>query len=371
MDITKLYETQISLTEWFERLGHEQTAALRVEDNEKRERLKALRTHIGLPFDAPVKFPASELTDRSAAFEAYLREHADELCALRLIPGEPDLPKLRMRGKSVCEVMGWFAEQQIDPSKYRAEFIPHAETSTWSTIFVVTERGVFGEIVRGGHHQLTQGVYEQQSPMTFAFDFSTWTFSRDDAEAAREAQAIVERLHVSDAAAREALAQELGAEFVRNYLVGYFETATSDAFGLWFIDYNRLLGEFLASNHPQPLLEKEGGRAASGSEVLRGQCGSPGRASGRVRIVLAHELAGASLEADEVLVCPMTTPDYLPLMRQAAAVVTDLGGILSHAAIVCRELGKPCVTATGIASQTLANGQAVTVDADRGIVTGA
>lgn len=368
MDVAKLYETQISLTEWFEKLGHARTSELRVEDNEKRERLKVLKDRIGLPFDAPVKFPASDLAGRTQALEAYLAAHGDELCALRLIPSEPDVPKLRMRGKSVREVMGWFDEQRIDAAKYRAEFVPHAQTSTWSTIFVVTPSGVLGEIVRGGHHQLTQGVYEGEPPVTFAFDFERWTFSRDDATAAREAQAIVERLHVSDEHVREALASELGAVFVRNYLLGYFETATSDAFGLWFIDYNRLLADELGTiRHPVAATDAP----AIGAVLLRGQCGSPGSASGRVRIVALNDIAETALDADEILVCPMTTPDYLSLMRQAAAVVTDLGGILSHAAIVCRELGKPCVTATGVATQTLADGQAVIVDADRGIVRAA
>ena len=67
----------------------------------------------------------------------------------------------------------------------------------------------------------------------------------------------------------------------------------------------------------------------------------------------------------------MTTPDYLPLMKQAAAIVTDAGGVLSHAAIVARELGKPCITATGSATQLLREGQLVDVDADLGEVRAA
>jgi pyruvate, water dikinase len=69
-----------------------------------------------------------------------------------------------------------------------------------------------------------------------------------------------------------------------------------------------------------------------------------------------------------VLVCRMTTPDYLPLMQKAAAIVTDVGGILSHAAIVARELGKPCLTATGSGTTTLHDGQEVEVDGDAGLV---
>ena len=73
-------------------------------------------------------------------------------------------------------------------------------------------------------------------------------------------------------------------------------------------------------------------------------------------------------EEGEVLVCEMTTPDFLPLMKKAVAVVTDLGGTLSHAAIVARELRIPCVMATQHATKVLKNGDLVEVDAPLGIV---
>ncbi len=70
----------------------------------------------------------------------------------------------------------------------------------------------------------------------------------------------------------------------------------------------------------------------------------------------------------EVLVTHMTTPDWVPLMRKAAAIVTDSGGMTCHAAIVSRELGIPCVVGTGDATQKLRNGELVTVDATQGTV---
>jgi pyruvate,water dikinase len=75
-----------------------------------------------------------------------------------------------------------------------------------------------------------------------------------------------------------------------------------------------------------------------------------------------------NIENGEVLVCTMTTPELVPLMQKASAIVTDLGGILSHAAIISRELGKPCVVGTGKATQVLKDGDFVEVDADEGVV---
>jgi pyruvate,water dikinase len=74
------------------------------------------------------------------------------------------------------------------------------------------------------------------------------------------------------------------------------------------------------------------------------------------------------LETGEVLVAPMTSPDWVPLMRRACAVVTDAGGMTSHAAIVSRELGIPCVVGTRNATNALTTGMMVTVDAAAGIV---
>ena len=69
-----------------------------------------------------------------------------------------------------------------------------------------------------------------------------------------------------------------------------------------------------------------------------------------------------------MLVTHMTAPDWVPLMRRAAAVVTDSGGMTCHAAIVSRELGIPCVVGTGDATSRLRDGEVVTVDATHGAV---
>jgi pyruvate,water dikinase len=71
---------------------------------------------------------------------------------------------------------------------------------------------------------------------------------------------------------------------------------------------------------------------------------------------------------DAVLVCPMTTPEWVPVMTRAAAIVTDIGGKMSHAAIVCRELGTPAVVGTNDATQKLAGVEVVTVDGTEGKV---
>jgi pyruvate,water dikinase len=105
----------------------------------------------------------------------------------------------------------------------------------------------------------------------------------------------------------------------------------------------------------------------SDAVVVQGLGASPGRVSGRVRVLLAADDSG-ELEPGEVLVTRMTSPDWVPLMRRAAAVVTDAGGMTSHAAIVSRELGIPCIVGTRDGTLKLKVGAMVTVDGTRGTV---
>ncbi|MET0973927.1 MAG: phosphoenolpyruvate synthase [Thermoleophilaceae bacterium] len=107
--------------------------------------------------------------------------------------------------------------------------------------------------------------------------------------------------------------------------------------------------------------------AHDGEVLVRGLGAAPGAGSGHVRIV--RELADADkFGEDEILVTHMTAPDWVPLMRRSAAIVTDSGGMTCHAAIVSRELGIPCVVGTAEATTKLRDGELVTVDAAQGVV---
>lgn len=101
--------------------------------------------------------------------------------------------------------------------------------------------------------------------------------------------------------------------------------------------------------------------------ILRGVAASPGAGAGRVHLVFNIDQALA-LERGSILVTPMTNPDMVVAMRNSAAIVTDVGGMICHAAIVSRELGLPCVVGTETASTTLTAEQEVTVDGSGGAV---
>lgn len=103
------------------------------------------------------------------------------------------------------------------------------------------------------------------------------------------------------------------------------------------------------------------------AQEIKGLVAYEGRAWGRVAI-LKDRSEIKKLKQGEILVARLTTPDFVPAMEKAKAIITDLGGITSHAAIVARELKIPCIVGTKIATKALKDGDLVEVDANRGIV---
>lgn len=111
----------------------------------------------------------------------------------------------------------------------------------------------------------------------------------------------------------------------------------------------------------------EGGPAAEDVSEIKGFASSAGVAEGPARVLkLLKDIV--DLQPGEVLVCPSTNPSWAPVFTKIKAAVTDIGGLTSHAAIVCREYGVPSVTGTGLATQVINTGDTVRVDGDTGVV---
>ncbi|MBJ7357399.1 PEP-utilizing enzyme [Nocardioides sp.] len=101
---------------------------------------------------------------------------------------------------------------------------------------------------------------------------------------------------------------------------------------------------------------------------LSGFAASPGVAEGPARVILSADGIG-DLQPGEILVAPLTAPSWAPVFGKIGATVTDVGGIMSHAAIVCREYGLPAVTGTAFGTKNIKTGQMLRVDGNNGTVT--
>jgi phosphohistidine swiveling domain-containing protein len=130
----------------------------------------------------------------------------------------------------------------------------------------------------------------------------------------------------------------------------FFDAQTTARFG-------RYLKELYGEKREKPAYVRE----------LRGFPASGGKVKGTVKVVLSRK-DFSKVSAGDILVAPHTSVDYIPVMERAAAFVTNEGGITSHASIVSREMGKPCVIGTKIATKVLKDGDLVEVNANDGTV---
>jgi pyruvate,water dikinase len=115
------------------------------------------------------------------------------------------------------------------------------------------------------------------------------------------------------------------------------------------------IGKMLAHDNPE-------------GNTLKGYATSAGKVTARACVLRGPEEFG-SMRPGDVIVAVTTTPAWTPLFAMASAVVTDIGGPLSHSSIVAREYGIPAVMATGVASKRIRSGQTITVDGNAGIIT--
>ncbi len=363
-NLADLYKKQVSLSEWFADIDHKQTETFRKEDNWKRDRMEELSKLIPFPFDKPTSFETADVVNRSTEFVAFLNERGTELCALRLIPKQDDLQKLRMRGMSIRDVVkDWLPKQDIKPEQYQADFVPHPKDNVWATIFVVTSRGIIGEIIKGGHNQLTQGFHDDENqPIRFSFDFTTLETDPKNKGAEKHLQEIFSFLHVKDKKIKQKISGKFDIPFDNDWLPGYFETVSSTDQGLWFIDWNRVLGK-LYKDFWVPISSGQ-----NDGNIIQGTIGAPGTATGTAKIVHPNNISSIEFDDGDILICLMTSPDYVPLMKHAGAVVTQEGGILSHAAIISREMKVPCLVGVNGLLDQINDGDMVEINANKGTI---
>lgn len=171
---------------------------------------------------------------------------------------------------------------------------------------------------------------------------------------------------------KEKLAQHMVLCCTKNEMLGYFRTGKLPTRAA-LEKRDKLFGIFCDRRR---LATYEGAQAkaivwvlteAHTADKLHGTIAHPGIAKGIARVVLDPKKCKV-FNAGDILVSGMTRPEFLPLMKKAVAFVTDSGGILSHAAIVAREMRKPCVIGTKVATKVLRDGDKIFVDATKGTV---
>jgi phosphohistidine swiveling domain-containing protein len=178
---------------------------------------------------------------------------------------------------------------------------------------------------------------------------------------------------IAAAAARKAgLSEEFSALLTHEDLRRYFKTGELPNAGelekranLFVISCSK--GKYAYFVGGEAVEAKDAVAKTGAAGFVKGRTAFPGKARGVVRIIM-NPLKAHRFNEGDVLVTGMTRPEFLGYMKKASAIVTDAGGVLCHAAIVARELKKPCVIGTENASKAFKDGDVVEVDADKGIV---
>lgn len=346
----EIYASFAPLGEWLNPADPEATAAIIEEDAVKRERLLKLNEIIGLPTPAYTFIDPSVL-DRPEDLRGYFGEVDEEKdrFAVAFLPKEEGGGVRRHRGLLLQDCFDWALANRPDKGNYDFLVEPSYEQNEWSTIFVVDNEGVYGEVIEGQHFQLTQGAHITGTPSQFLFKNDTLYISGGSGDRARNIiNEFIRDITVTDSAKRAELYGAVGARFtVRGQLKGYFEAVTDTRFGKAFIDYNRLLGRYFTIPDKLQLVNQH----EQSTTKLTGKIAVEGMAEGT--LLSADQMAESGDIERSIFTAMLTRAENVPLMMVADGIVTEMGGITSHAAVVARMIGKPCLVGVEGATQHL------------------
>lgn len=264
------------------------------------------------------------------------------------------------RGLTADPAMAVVVQQMVASEKSGVAF--SADPSTGERDHLVIEAALgLGEVVVSGKVQPDTYVVDKKTLQVSDFSIGYQAFK---IERGPDGHDVIVELEPEQAQARV-----LDDEALRR--VAELVIATEDHHGCpqdveWAIAAGKT---WLVQARPITTLYDEATEDAEPSgPLVRGLPAAPGAASGRIRVLRTPQ-EGNRLQDNEILVAPMTNPDWLQAIRRAAALVTETGGMTCHAAIVARELRVPCVVGARDATTILRDGQMVTVDGARGTVT--
>lgn len=346
-----------SISEWLSEINFKQLKTFRREDAQKRDRLELLNSTIGLPYLKAYKFKPLEIINKTLRFQELLKEVGKTKFLFKLLPTNSSLPKLRTRDKNLKGCAIWLNEQKIDTSKYNIEIVPIDKNERISAVFCCNKNGIWGEIINGPIWNFSKGTYKKQ-PTVFSFDYKDWYFSHQNKLSEQFIKRAVEKIIINDENKIKKLKNKLKIDIVGiKYLQGYFECIERSG-EILFVDYNRSLFK---------IIEKSLTTVSHGINFLHGICLGPGKAIGKATVITNKDKKIKFLK-NSIIVCHTADFKLLPYLKQSKGIITERGAILSHAAIVCRELRIPFVAHVKNATEKIKTGQKIIIDADKGVV---
>ncbi|MCA9349941.1 PEP/pyruvate-binding domain-containing protein, partial [Candidatus Saccharibacteria bacterium] len=243
--VEQIVGRQKSLTEWLSDLSHQATATFRHSDSRKRDRLDLLNQFGQMPIEQTWEFEAILAQELSDDLAEFYQEHQDKPVAFRVIPKNPSDQKFRIRGITLKQAINdWLPNHRLNLDRYTLQIGLHPTNNIYAITLVVQGESIIGEIIRGGHHQLTQGFYTSSQPINFSYIIppGTLTLSLEDPEIRDTLSEIIKVISLdSNDQLIEQLIDRLNATVVRTdqkqFIEGYYEAQISEL-GLQIIDFN-------------------------------------------------------------------------------------------------------------------------------------
>jgi len=282
--------------------------------------------------------------------------------------GQRVLAYRKVRGMEEEPAIAVVVQRMVDSARSGVAFTVDPATGDRDRVVIEAAFGL-GEVVVGGQVQPDTYAVAKDGPRLLearvgrkAFKIVRGDDGRDRRVELPEAEGRRRVLSDAEAEALATLALRIEAHYGAPQDIEWAEEG-----GKWFVLQTRPVTALAAAPVGAAAAPRDRPGKPEGEVLASGLGASPGVGSGAVR-VLTSPSEGSQLAAGEVLVAPMTSPDWVPTMRRASAIVTDSGGITCHAAIVSRELRIPCVVGTRDGTRVLRRGEVVTVDGSRGQV---
>lgn len=342
-------EKTTSLQKWNKLIQETLHKKMKIEESKDREFIYAKLNGLGLPHERCLAFALGNFPSKKEFSVAVGRLGLPFWLSLVPNPQKPDLNRLTKLGL-LTQDDGWKFLQKVETKDdYKVIVSQYPDETDFKGTALVAKSGKgIAEFITGDRHYIMTRGFTLTDPMLFDQDgikrFSKTVTKAKQLQLYRLLRGICGHLEI----------QYARIEGKKRYT--FFDYNDEEAYVEIDIVWDDLVSYFSRKRH-------------NTTKVVYGMPASIGYAKGRC-VVVHHESVGTLAEFEDgiILISDTTTPDMTLLMGKAAAIVTDLGGVTSHAAIVCRELKIPAVVGTQKATEIFRTGDIVEVDSAKGEV---
>lgn len=362
-----------SMSEWLEQLKRngadipeEKILELKQSDFTKWDRLKKLNHLIGLPIHHFYDFEPEEVIEDTERVQKFFQQFPSPIYSIKAEPKqefEKSHTRQRKHHATREEVFEFVKNLQPRPSDYMISIWEGFAESHSGNLILSPECSI-AEIKKGIHVDLTQG-YTTPDELVYTVEFDLRNPSLTFAPLPDSFPQILTEALTCLRVPRNAT---MPYATVYGHVSGYFEYLYNEAQGFRFFDFNTVLMNNWADI--ASLFAHQSQRDDAGLEgkvVLKGRSAYPGVVEGRAAVVRGSDELHIVQEGD-ILIAPITTTEYVPILKKVRGIVCEWGGVTSHPAIIARELKIPTIVGVkGLLGQ-VRTGDRVEVDADKGIV---